>query len=164
MKSIYAIADERQRIKVGIAANPQHRLSSLQTGHSDRLIMLFNTAPRDDAPEREAQVHEVLDEWRRAGEWFDCDEDIVADAFAQAGLTILRSHRHEHRADYVPSPAAVQAWLSKMAKSPYFATEEDCARLLGVSANTVVDMKQRGADLRTALACRALFHRLEPWG
>jgi len=42
-------------------------------------------------------------------------------------------------------------------------SDAECARLLGVSANSVVAMKQRGADLRTALACRALLHRMEPY-
>lgn len=56
-------------------------------------------------------------------------------------------------------------WLAAMKEAhPVWArSDAACARLLGVSANTVSEMKQRGADLRTALACRALFHRLEPW-
>lgn len=56
-------------------------------------------------------------------------------------------------------------WLAAMKERyPKIApTGAACARLLGVSANSVVKMKQRGADLRTALACRALYHGLEPW-
>jgi len=42
-------------------------------------------------------------------------------------------------------------------------SDADCAKLLGVSANSVVTMKVKGADTRTALACRALLHRLEPY-
>lgn len=54
-------------------------------------------------------------------------------------------------------------WLAAMKAAGLARSDAACARLLGVSANTVVEMKQRGADTRTALACRALFHRLEPW-
>lgn len=54
-------------------------------------------------------------------------------------------------------------WLAAMKDAHLARSDAAAARLLGVSANTVVEMKQRGADTRTALACRALFHRLEPW-
>lgn len=59
--------------------------------------------------------------------------------------------------------AAFVEWLAAMKDASLARSDAAAARLLGVSANTVVEMKQRGADLRTALACRALFHRLEPW-
>ena len=62
------------------------------------------------------------------------------------------------------TPAAFAAWLAAMKAAGLGRSDAACARLLGVSANTVVEMKQRGADMRTALACRALLHRLEPYG
>jgi hypothetical protein len=37
------------------------------------------------------------------------------------------------------------------------------ARLLGVSANTMVTRKTTGASRETALACRALLDGLEPY-
>jgi hypothetical protein len=43
-------------------------------------------------------------------------------------------------------------------------SDAECARQLGISANSVVSMKERGTDRRTALACRALLHRLTPYG
>lgn len=55
-------------------------------------------------------------------------------------------------------------WLSDMKVSGLARSDAECARLLGVSANTVVTLKREGADTRTALACRALLHRLEPYG
>jgi hypothetical protein len=43
-------------------------------------------------------------------------------------------------------------------------SDADCARLLGVAANTIVHWKEKGTqDRRTDLACRALLHRLEPY-
>ena len=61
------------------------------------------------------------------------------------------------------TPNSFNAWLVAMKSAGLARSDAECARLLGVSANSVVAMKQRGADLRTALACRALLHRMEPY-
>ena len=61
------------------------------------------------------------------------------------------------------TPVAFTAWLADMKSAGLARSDAECARLLGISANSVVAMKQRGADTRTALACRALLHRLEPY-
>ena len=54
-------------------------------------------------------------------------------------------------------------WLADMRSAGLGRSDAACARLLGVSANSVVTMKQRGADQRTALACAALLRRLRPY-
>jgi DNA-binding CsgD family transcriptional regulator len=54
-------------------------------------------------------------------------------------------------------------WLIDMKVSGLARSDAECARLLGISANSVVSLKKNGADMRTALACRALLHRLEPY-
>lgn len=59
--------------------------------------------------------------------------------------------------------AAFSAWLADMKIVGLAHTDAAAARLLGISANSVVSLKKNGADLRTALACRALLHRLEPY-
>lgn len=59
--------------------------------------------------------------------------------------------------------AAFVQWLADMKSAGLARSDAECARLLGVSANSVLALKQRGADRRTALACRALLHRLEPY-
>ena len=61
------------------------------------------------------------------------------------------------------TPTAFTAWLADMKSAGLARSDAECAKLLGISANSVVAMKQRGADTRTALACRALLHRLEPY-
>lgn len=61
------------------------------------------------------------------------------------------------------SPASFIAWLADMKSAGLARSDAECARLLGISTNSVVAMKKRGTDTRTALACRALMHRLEPW-
>lgn len=59
---------------------------------------------------------------------------------------------------------AFKAWLAEMKSAGLARSNAECARLLGISANSVVAMKRNGCDRRTALACRALLHRLEPYG
>lgn len=61
------------------------------------------------------------------------------------------------------TPDAFINWLASMKEAGLARSGAAAARLLGVAANSVVAMKKRGTDHRTALACRALFHRLEPW-
>lgn len=54
-------------------------------------------------------------------------------------------------------------WLADMKAAGLARSDAACARLLGVHVNSIVLMKRNGADRRTALACRALLHRLEPY-
>lgn len=61
------------------------------------------------------------------------------------------------------TPEQFIRWLSDMKSAGLARSDAECARLLGISANSVVAMKKTGADLRTALACRALLHRMEPY-
>ena len=61
------------------------------------------------------------------------------------------------------TPESFTAWLAEMKAAGLVRSDAKCASLLGVSANSIVNMKRNGADQRTALACRALLHRLEPY-
>lgn len=55
------------------------------------------------------------------------------------------------------------SWLKEMKSANLASSDAKCGDLLGVSANTVLKMKADGADTRTALACRALLHRMQPY-
>lgn len=55
-------------------------------------------------------------------------------------------------------------WIASMKEAGLASSDADCARLLGVHRNSIANMIQRGCDRRTALACRALLHRLSPFG
>lgn len=59
--------------------------------------------------------------------------------------------------------ATFTAWLAEMKSAGLARSDAECARLLGISANGLLKMKKQGTDRRTALACRALLHRLEPY-
>jgi len=61
------------------------------------------------------------------------------------------------------TPERFREWLAAMQADGLAKSDAHCGRLLGVSANSVVQMKARGADLRTALACAALIRGMEAW-
>ena len=61
------------------------------------------------------------------------------------------------------TPESFKAWLVEMKSAGLARSDSECGRLLGKSPNGIVYMKQHGSDLTTALACRALLHRLEPY-
>lgn len=63
------------------------------------------------------------------------------------------------------NPEAFIAWLAEMkATIKDVRSDAACAKLLGISPNGLLKMKKQGTDRRTALACRALLHRMEPYG
>lgn len=65
------------------------------------------------------------------------------------------------------TPEAFTRWLADMKSAGLSRSDADAGRLLGISANSIVAMKREGvrgpAAERTALACRALLHRLETY-
>jgi hypothetical protein len=161
MLSVYVIGSPGGPYKVGHARNPLSRLKALQTAN-DRPLNLYHAAQTPDAPAKERLVHAILREHGAMGEWFQCSLDEVYDAFRSIDLTAPEE-------DLAPdpismSPDAFTQWTIEMRKMPFFADDADCGRMLGISANSVVAMKRNGADRRTALACRALLHRLLPYG
>lgn len=63
------------------------------------------------------------------------------------------------------TPEQFQQWLAEMKSANLARSDAECARLLGIGPNTLCNMKLRlGCDKRTALACRALLHRMVAYG
>ena len=58
---------------------------------------------------------------------------------------------------------AFSQWLTEMKAAGLADTDATCGAMLGLTKNTVINFKKEGTDLRTALACRALLHRLPPY-
>ena len=61
------------------------------------------------------------------------------------------------------TPEEFQKWLDEMRETRMGTTDSACARLLGITRQMIYHYKKNGCDVRTALACRALIHRLEPY-
>lgn len=54
-------------------------------------------------------------------------------------------------------------WLAEMQSVGLSRSDAAAGRMLGLSTDTIWRMKSAGCDRRTALACRALLHRMEPY-
>lgn len=74
-------------MKLGISADPDRRVSQLQTGHAERL-QVFHREPvaADKARLLERLLHRDISYRRRVGEWFDL---TVAAAIAHIRFTII---------------------------------------------------------------------------
>ncbi len=59
------------------------------------------------------------------------------------------------------TPESFKKWLKEMQAKGLASSDAECGRLLGVGAHSIVNMKRRGADTRTALACAALLNGVE---
>lgn len=170
LQVLYVIGGEAPPYKIGISSNVSKRLTAINTSCPFEVSLRFEGEATTDAAAIEAEVHRHLHRFRRSGEWFDCTEDDIMKAFDIVGVQGRWEEEYSVPdvapsvdTPYEPSAIAFCAWLAEMQKPPFCLNEIECARLLGISANSVVKMKRNGADTRTALACRALLHRLEPW-
>lgn len=54
-------------------------------------------------------------------------------------------------------------WLQQMRADGFAQTDEQCAKLLGISRRTMLRYKQEGAGLTVSLACKNLIHKLGPY-
>lgn len=61
------------------------------------------------------------------------------------------------------TPDKFQHWLNTMRLTGLAKSDRECGSMLGLSANSIVNLKRNGADRRTALACAALLHNLSPY-
>jgi len=80
-------------IKIGIAADPDQRLATLQVGSPDRLTLLGVIAP-PDAARTESDLHAAFHRERRHGEWFEPSPRLL-DFIQQHAVTpaTIRSDR-----------------------------------------------------------------------
>lgn len=74
---IYFIQEDKQngRIKIGYTSrNPEKRLSALQTGNPDKLVLL-GTMKGDQRTER--VLHKQLAQYNTSGEWFSPSREVL---------------------------------------------------------------------------------------
>lgn len=161
MDRIYVIGTREGPYKVGYSSSPAQRLSSIQTAYPHPLSIV---ASAETASPRAAEkaLHLSLKPYRLAGEWFACDLAVILSEMSDLGLA--PSVRRAESEEYWMQPEVFEAWMLEMAKPPFFASDAECARLLGISANGLLKMKKQGTTRQTALACRALLHRMTPYG
>ena len=163
MQSVYVIGPKGGPYKIGKSRDIQRRLAELQTGNHQKLNVFFSIED-EDCSGLEARAHKIFAQNRMNGEWFSASLTEIIAAL-EAGAPLAPEPEPEEPPEELPKMDGdtFSLWLLEMRQKGLARSDAACARLLGVSANSVVTMKRRGADLRTALACRALLHRLEPY-
>lgn len=62
------------------------------------------------------------------------------------------------------TPEAFAAWLAAMKAAGLARTDIAAGRIIGKSPDTVVRLKQKGADRTIAMACAAALKNLQPYG
>lgn len=154
--NVYVIGPEKGPFKIGITNDVDKRLRALQTANPRKLAVHFSIAA-EDAAAIEKAMHAKFGDKRLQGEWFKAPLRTIIDALNE-GFDI----RVEQEVTSL-SPESFSQWLSDMKSAGLARSDAECARLLGMHVNSIVNMKAIGADRRTALACRALLHRLEPY-
>ncbi len=104
MSRVYFIGSARSKaVKIGVAEDPRTRLSALQTGNSQRLVLLAEM-PGDERYER--VLHRTFAPQRIRGEWFK-NEGALAELIKS--LPIMPSARAEESAKYRQTIAERQA-------------------------------------------------------
>jgi uncharacterized protein YlaI len=83
--SVYVIGPGDGPYKIGLARNPENRLSSLQTGHHQDLFIhwTFGMLKKAEAQFIERAAHSSLKDKRVRGEWFACSVKEAIDAISQ---------------------------------------------------------------------------------
>lgn len=91
--AVYIVGVTDNPVKIGVADDPYARLSALQVGCPDELVLHhFVKVPCDIARRLERACHERLSEYSRRGEWFNIDK-------ARA-VEVLEELKRQHLMDY----------------------------------------------------------------
>lgn len=72
----YLISDGTGAYKIGRSNNPTKRLSALQVGSSRKLVLIHYA--EINQPEVEQALHEMFDEAKERGEWFNLTNTQLA--------------------------------------------------------------------------------------
>lgn len=83
---VYFIQDQAGATKIGISTDPSWRRSALQTGHPEELRLIRTIGQRSIRQARlvEQELHQLVQDRRLHGEWFDLTDRQVGQAIRQA--------------------------------------------------------------------------------
>src|SRR5262249_15699075 len=98
MGNVYVIgASDAGPVKIGNSGNPQSRLTSIRSGHPERLYVL-RSWPHGAAHQIETAVDRALKPLRLHGEWFSIGLQAAADAIEAA----IQDYRPDKGAAFFP--------------------------------------------------------------
>lgn len=81
---VYAVR-ANDKIKIGWSSDLKRRYSELQVGQAYKLVPVA-TWPDNEATKMEKMMHAILDPYRVRGEWFECSDDDVINAWDLAQM------------------------------------------------------------------------------
>ncbi len=77
-KHIYVILNHVNKLyKIGISEDVQKRIGNLISGSGCDMSLIYKSDRLKDAIKYESEIHSILGEFRRIGEWFDAKEDVI---------------------------------------------------------------------------------------
>jgi hypothetical protein len=85
---VYVIEGENGHHKIGVSRDPIQRLAQLQTGSHVRLKFAYIGVTPGTGYEIEGRAHELLDAYRKAGEWFLVPASIAIGATLEAATRL----------------------------------------------------------------------------
>lgn len=86
LRSIYVMRCG-DKLKIGIAKDPEKRRKTLQTGNAEKIILEWSRE-RADAFHLETHLHQKFSNHRLAGEWFD-GNSITVNQIQVAAMSYL---------------------------------------------------------------------------
>lgn len=130
MVYVYVIGNARGPFKVGIAANVKRRVTSLQTGHHEQVLIhaMRQCADVEEARAIERLAHTKLLPNRLRGEWFVCS---LEDAVAAIGADFTADDFDEVKPRSFDD---IYEWLLQMLRLVPLHGREYLARLYGIDS------------------------------
>jgi len=96
MSNVYFILDKKSNaVKIGKSNNIEERISDLQTGNSNPLIVenFIECKSEEHSFEFEKELHKKFEHLNIRGEWFKYDSDLI-DYIANASIKFTTKEIH----------------------------------------------------------------------
>jgi len=100
---LYAISDGRA-VKIGFSMNVRRRLQEMQTGHPDKMVLLWKylVGPTSAiAAQQEKKLHRFCKKYAIRGEWFTPECMLLVEQFAVKSKIVDQIEQEEHDAAMV---------------------------------------------------------------
>ena len=83
-RSIYVVKSDPGPVKIGIAGKALRRISHLKTSSAYPLAVAYIGEAETGIEALEKRTHEILSDFRMAGEWFSASSEVAVAAVLQA--------------------------------------------------------------------------------
>jgi hypothetical protein len=88
---VYAISDEKSKIKIGVSGHPPSRVKQLQFECRNKLTLLHSLKCQENEAYRiERTAHRLIENKKVSGEWFEVSADEAINAIKDAAETVRK--------------------------------------------------------------------------